>query len=295
MRVTSQMMITNSLQRLSSRLQQYEEKQERLATGRRINRPSDDPAGASAALGLRSALRARTQEERNAQDAKTYLDTADSSLQDVVSALQRARDLTIAAANDVGADERSAIATEIRELEEQIVAIANTRSNGRALFSGTLDGDAIGGTYGARTYDGNVLPIQRRLSDSETVQINTHASTVFGFGSPQGDLFTILSDLTTALTTDDHAGITAAITRIDDARSTVLDELSGIGATTNRVERTLSRTTAAQLILRGELAEVEDVDLEEAIMELRTEEVAYEATLGALGRALPQSLVAFLR
>lgn len=301
MRITSQMMVTNSLRRLSSRLEQYEASQEQLATGRRINRTSDDPSGASKALGLRAALRARTQEERNGNDAMTYLDSADSGLQDVVTVVQRVRDLTIAAANDLDDTERRAIATEVRELQAQIQAIANSRVNGRPLFSGTLDGDAVTGAPGAWTYTGNAGQVTRRLSDSENVPVNTTADLAFGFvddtGAPtaQGDLFTILDDLVTALGADDHAGITGTIDRLDRGRDAVLDQLAGIGATANRVESSIDRITAAQLTLRAELAEVEDADLEEAIMELRTEEVAYEATLAALGRSLPQTLVAFLR
>ena len=291
MRVTSQMMVTNSLRRLSSRLEQYEAKQEQLATGRRINRTSDDPAGSSKALTIRAALRARLQEERNAADAKTYLDSADSQLQGVVNVLQRVRDLSVAGANSLSPGELEAMAVEVSALQGQVVSIVNARVNGRPLFAGTSDADAVTGSRGAWTVNPDVGEIRRRLSDSETVTVNVTAQDLLDGGA----VLTTLDDFMTALESSDHAGITASITRVDEALETVLGQLSRVGAATNRVEGSLSRATADQLTLRGELAEVEDADIEEAIMELRTEEVAYEATLGALGRSLPQSLVAFLR
>ncbi|MBA2317887.1 MAG: hypothetical protein H0V93_08930 [Euzebyales bacterium] len=89
--------------------------------------------------------------------------------------------------------------------------------------------------------------------------------------------------------------INGAITRLDDAQRVMGTTLARVGANHNRVESLLARTQDARLSLRGELAEVEDPDIAEAILELQTQEVAYTATLQALGRALPPSLAAFLR
>lgn len=89
--------------------------------------------------------------------------------------------------------------------------------------------------------------------------------------------------------------INGAITRLDDAQRVMGTTLARVGANHNRVESSLARTQDALLSLRGELAEVEDPDIAEAILELQTQEVAYTATLQALGRALPPSLAAFLR
>jgi flagellar hook-associated protein 3 FlgL len=283
MRVTTNLMVTNTLRRLSSRLEQYESKQEQLATGRRINRTSDDPAGASRSLVLNSAIRARTQERRNADDAVQLLDTADSKLQGAVTAMHRVKDLTVRASNDLGPVEREAI------------GIANSTSGDKPLFSGTHDGLAVENVAGSWTYTGDNGNVMRRISEQDRVTANVTADKIFGFGSPQGDVFTIIDDLIGALNSDDTATLNAGLGRLNDAFSSVTEQLAVVGAVTNRVESARDRTQNALMTLRSELAEVQDVDLEEAIMDLQVEEIAYEATLQALGRSLPPSLIAFMR
>ncbi len=295
MRVTTNLMVTNTLRRLSSRLEQYESKQEQLATGRRINRTSDDPSGASRSLVLNSAIRARTQERRNANDAVQLLDTADSKLQGALTAMHRVKDLTVRASSDLGPVEREAIARELEQLQGALVGIATPPSGEKPLFSGTHDGTAVAKVGGVWTYTGDGGTIQRRVSEQERVSANVTADDIFGFGSAQGDVFTIIDDLVGALGSDDTATLNAGLGRLDDAFAAVTEQLATIGAVTNRVEDARDRTESALLTLQGELAEVQDVDLEEAIMDLKVEEIAYEATLQALGRALPQSLIAFMR
>lgn len=295
MRVTMTMMSQNSLRRLQSRLEGYERTQEQLSTGRRINRTSDDPSGANRAMTLKAAMRARTQEVRNADDGLTYLDRADSELQGVLTVMQRVRTLALRAGNDIGPTESDAIAQELSELRDALVGIANAENGGRPLFGGTADGPAVQQVAGTWTYTGDGGEVVRRVSDQDRVVVNRTADDIFGFGSTQGDLFTIIDDLAADVTAQSTAGVQSGIGRLDAAFGTVTEQLSSIGATTNRVENARLRNEDALLTLRGELSEVEDVEFEEAIMNLRVEEVAYEATLQALGRSLPQSLVAFLR
>ncbi len=295
MRVTTNLMVTNTLRRLTTRLESYESKQEQLATGKRINRTSDDPSGASRALVLRGALRARTQEARVADDAMTLLDTADSTLQGAVTAMHRVKDLVIRASSDSGPQERQAIASELLQLQESLASMANARSGDKPLFSGTVDGAAVQKVGATWSYTGNDGKIVRRVSEQDKVTANVTAKNVFGFGSPQGDVFTMIDDIVGALASNDTATVRAGIDRVSGGLQGVTNELARIGTATNRVENVRSRTDSALLTLRAELAEVQDVDLEEAIMDLKVEEIAYEATLQALGRSLPQSLVAFMR
>src|SRR5690554_3724347 len=99
MRITSEAMVLRSVDRLQSRLSLYERAQTELASGRRILRPSDDPAGARRAMSINSSLQAREQELANIDDARGWLDMADSQLQSVTTRLARARELVTNGAN----------------------------------------------------------------------------------------------------------------------------------------------------------------------------------------------------
>jgi flagellar hook-associated protein 3 FlgL len=294
-RITSEVMVTRSLERLGNRLATYERTQTELATGKRILVASDDPAGARRASSIRGAMQAREQELRNASDARGWLDTADSQLQSAVDRLSRVRELATRGASDIGAGERQALAQEVRAITEELEGIANATHVGRPLFGGFGAGPAVHQVAGVWTAEGAGEHVTRRLSDSEQVRVNVTAHDWMGFGSPDGDLLTQLGQLAADLengTGQDVAGHLDGLTR---ASGRITDALGDIGAATNRVDSATARTNDLLLTLRTELSQIEDVDMAHGIMELQVQQVAYEATLQALGKALPPSLVAFLR
>lgn len=305
MRITSETMVMRSLDRLQSRLSKYERSQSELATGRRILQPSDDPAGARRSMSLRSSLRAREQEVRNASDAIGWLGTADSQLQAATQRLQRARDLATRGATQSDPGERRALAAEIREITAELAEIANTQYTGRPLFGGFTDGPAVerqpDGTWLAR---GGVDRITRRLSESGTgeeaglVRVNVTAQEWLGFaadGTGGGDLLSALERLATDIETGDQAAVSGSIATLDTGLGRIGDSLAQIGAATNRAESARARAESLALTTRTELSDVEDVDIAKGVMNLQVQEIAYEATLQAIGRALPPSLGSFLR
>jgi flagellar hook-associated protein 3 FlgL len=295
MRITSEVMVHRSIDRLHTRLQRYERAQSELSTGRQLLRPSDDPAGARRALSLRSALQAREQELRNVSDAMGWLESADSQLQAVLDRLARVRELTTRAASSAGASERQALALEITQIAEELVGIANARHLGRPLFGGFADGDAVELIDGSWVARGGGDEIRRRVSDTEHVTVNVTAHDWLGFDDPDGDTLTFLATLAEQVREGDPAQIAAGLGRVVQASDRVAASLGAIGAATNRVESARARAEDLSLTLRTELSSVEDLDMARGVMELQIQQVAYEATLSALGKALPPSLVAFLR
>ena len=112
--------------------------QQELATGRRILSPSDDPSGAVKVLDIQEDLARIDQFQRNASTARGQLALEDSTLANVNDVLQRVRELTVQANNATQTPEtRAAIAVEIRERLEELVALANTRDgNDEFIFAG---------------------------------------------------------------------------------------------------------------------------------------------------------------
>lgn len=296
MRITSEVMVTRSLDRLHTRLKAYERSQSELATGRRILQPSDDPAGSRRAMALNGGLRAREQELKNISDATGWLEAADSQLQTVLGRLARVRELTVAGASDTNAaSERVALAQEIRQITEELVGIANTRHLDRPLFGGFTSGDAATQVAGEWVFAGTGDEVRRRISDTEHVQVNTTAAVWLGSGSGEDNLLGLLEAIADELETGTAAGVGNRIGALTAAANRVGNTLATIGAATNRVESARERADSALLTLRRELSDVQDVDIAAGIMELQVQQVAYEATLQALAKALPPSLVAFLR
>jgi flagellar hook-associated protein 3 FlgL len=265
-----------------------------MSTGKKLTRSSDDPIGMGRALELRASLSARRQETRNAEDGQMWLNLADTTLQDVVSQIQRARELAVRGASNVASGEREAIATEISNLRDDIVALANTSHQGRGLFSGFSSGDAIQKIAGNWTYTGDAGQINRRVGENEVVTVNVTGDVAFGFAAGS-DIFTVLDDLEAALNTDDTTAIDAAIGALDDSLDTVLGGLGTVGARTNQIDAATLRTQHNIETLTTQLSSLEDVDIAEAVMDLQLQQTAYEAALAAFAQSSQTSLVDFLR
>jgi len=116
--------------------------QEKLQTGKRINRAADDSAGYSIASKLRARVGGQAQSLRNVGDAKSILNVAEGGLNTINDMLQQMKEKVVQGANDSnGAEERKAIRTELKALSEEIqVTLDETSFNGNKLFTDDADG-----------------------------------------------------------------------------------------------------------------------------------------------------------
>jgi flagellar hook-associated protein 3 FlgL len=142
MRISTAEIFGNGINAIQRQQGQLTRTQEQLATGRRILSPSEDPGGAVQALKLRERVAAVEQYSRNATLATNRLETQESVLTQMGESLQRARELTVQAANaSQTAESRAAIALELREISAGLLDSANTSdASGEYLFAGYRSG-----------------------------------------------------------------------------------------------------------------------------------------------------------
>src|SRR3712207_5013311 len=115
---------------------------EKLSSGFRINRAADDAAGLAISEKMRAQIGGLAQAQRNAQDGISLVQTAEGSLAEVHSMLQRIRDLRVQYGNDtLSTDDKTAIAAEVSQIAQEIEDITNattgTQFNGKPLFGAT--------------------------------------------------------------------------------------------------------------------------------------------------------------
>ncbi len=143
LRITQGMLYSRALGDVQRGLYRYSQLQQQVATGRRINRPSDDPAAALRILPIRNDIRDLEQLSGNVSLARETLNTGAASLEDASAVMQRVRELTTQAANGtIGASDRQSIGAEVEQLLSQLVGIGNSRRGDRYLFGGTENGIA---------------------------------------------------------------------------------------------------------------------------------------------------------
>jgi flagellar hook-associated protein 3 FlgL len=290
-RVSNMNMTQRALRNLQSNLNRLSDLQEQASSMKRLRKPSDSPIDTVSAMRIRADINRNDQISRNLDDAEAWLATADSALQTTVGQVQRVRDLVIQARN-ASADPvaREGIASEIDKLRESLIGLANSRYADRAVFSGTASSGRAYTSDGA--YVGVSAPVERTISPGVRVQVNVNGDEVFG---PAGnDLFTALTAISDAVR-NNPAQLDTLAPDLDTRIQGVQVKLAEVGARYARVEAMKSQNSADALTMKKNLSGVEDADLAETMMNLQTEEVAYQAALQATARAIQPSLADFLR
>ena len=293
-RVTQTMLSQRSLDGLQLSLGRLARTQEQLSTGRVLNRPSDSPTDTTAAMRMRSSLADAKQYARNAEDGRGWLGQIDTTLQSMVHETRKARELVLQGANtgSTNTAAREALAVEVEQLRESLIAQANTKYLERPVFGGVT---AKSNAYtAAGTYDGTSNgEVTRTVADGVTVRVDFDAAEAFG--PHDANLFKDLQDAADALRTGDQTAISASIDKLAGGLDRLTGALAEVGGRTNRLESALQRAQDAELSLTSSLSEIENVDLPKAMVDLQLQEVAYQAALAATARVMQPSLLDFLR
>lgn len=138
MRITQTMLANSSLRHMSNSYQRLGNIQDQLATGKKINRASQDPVVAMNGMRYRTQVTEVEQFKRNLGEVYNWMDTADATLDKVTNTLHRIRELTVQASNDTYEEtQRANMAKEVAQLREHLISLANTRSNNKFIFNGT--------------------------------------------------------------------------------------------------------------------------------------------------------------
>lgn len=293
LRVTFGSIARHSQGAIETALERVSRAQNALTTGKRINRPSDDPGGAARVIGLKDALGDIGQYQRNIESARTFFGITDTALNETGNAVRHAREVAIQAAtatndNPVG---RQALAQQIARIKEQVVGLANTTLAGRYVFAGQrTDTRPYDPADATNTFAGDSGQLRVQINRGEYVTMNTAGEPVFS--TLLKDLDTLQADI---LAGNVAGGSATGITRMGDALDRVLSARGVLGAQMNRVEDTQSRLAAAQEEFTAFASNLEDVDISEAFMQLQTAQNAYQASLASASRSFQQSLMDYLR
>ena len=259
-----------------------------VTTGKRINKLSDDPVGVTQGLNIKAALANIEQLGRNISLGNLWLAASESAMsqtQGIVSEL-KALSVQMASATTDAAQRNSAAQT-VQNMLAEIVTLANTDVSGRYIFGGTKTDAAPFSQNG--TYSGNNDAFTIKSGKNATIEVGSDGSAAFG------TLFTTLSAFQTALETNDVSGIQNAMTGLDTNFDAITEKISYVGAQMRRIEVKGEILENMNLSNTERLSEVEDADITEAVMNLKSVEFAYQATLASSARVMSLSLVNYLK
>lgn len=291
-RVTDQMNSLRAQQHLMSSKTRVAESQDRASSLQKIGKPSDDPTGAAEAMRVKNLQAAAAQQSRNADDGDGWLSTADGALSAADSIMAKVRQLTIQGANTgaTGPAALEAIAIELEGLKKDLLSTANTSFNGRSVFAGTSDaGVAWTDDY---THTGSASgTVVRRVGPETTVRVDADGRAAFGTGDDS--VFRLIDDIVTDLRGGTNVSVHLADidTRVGDLRGVQ----SAVGASHAQLLRAKDTLMDTKVGLEAQRSGIEDLDLGQAVLDLKLQENSYQAALAVTARVIQTSLMDFLR
>jgi len=279
--------------------------QDQLSSGKRLRRPSDDPASLSRALVLRSDKAQNEQYLRNIASARGWLDASDSALDHMSNVLGRARNLALRSASDtLGGDEMERLAVQVEALLEEAEQASNSSQEGKYLFAGRQVTTAPFDIGRSPMYGGDTGGITREIDRGVEVAVNTLSSEVsvsvtdsIGTTSTMGVMegaLTVLEAMKEQLAS--RAAVSSTqLAQLTDCLESVAELRGNVGARMNRLDATQQAHTDNQVDVAAALSRAEDADVAEVITKLMMQESVYNAALQAGARVIQPSLMDFLR
>lgn len=267
MQINTNIAANNAYRNLNNTQSDLSKSLEKLSSGLRINRAADDAAGLAISEGLKSQVGGLTVAARNAQDGISVVQTAEGSLTEVHSILQRMRDLAVQGGNDSNSvDSRKAIQKEADELSKELYRITNgTNFNGIDLLKGGKLTFQVGaGDTANDSIDVNLANV--------STAVNTLAS---ADGVAAGTGFAVTDNATSKTTI---TAIDAAITSVSTARAE-------LGASQNRLESASRSLAVSKENLSAASSRITDTDMAEEMVKYTRSNILSQAGTAMLAQA----------
>lgn len=302
MRITNNMLISNMMQNLSNNLTRTQKYQNQLATGKKISLPSDDPIVASKSLKLRTDVAEITQYKRNTDDATSWMDITEATMNQLTEVVHRMSEITTQAANGTNTeDDLQKIESEAEQLRNQLISLGNTTYAGRYIFSGFKTDKPLlkeDGTFNVDISNGEQVRFEIGIGDN--INVNVTGSDLFNNGADatagnKSGFVDTFDQVITAMNSDDKAGLSGLLGDMEGQLENLLRVRAGLGARMNRVDLTANRLDDNNVNFTKLMSKNEDVDMAEAIMNLMSESAVYQASLSTSARVIQPSLVDFLK
>lgn len=238
---------------------------EKLSSGYRINRASDDAAGLSISEKMRGQIRGLKQASTNAQDGQSLIQTAEGAMNEIHSVLQRMRELTVQAKNDTYLQEdRAKIKTEVDQLQSEITRIATqTQFNKMNLLTGSYKS----------------MQFQVGANDSQVIKLSIGRLTasvlgVEGVASAIGNT-----------TVSKGSIIGNQLSTIDEAITTVSTARSNLGAISNRLDHTIANADNMAENLQSSESKIRDVNIASEMVSYSSMSILQQAGQSMLSHA----------
>ena len=307
MRVTQAGFYNSAVSQMQQQQTKVFETQEQLSSGKKIAKPSDDPALAAAANNLRSQMTENKRYMANLDRVMTTMQMQETAVNSTVQQLERIKTLAIQGANDsYSAADRKSVAIEIKEIIAGLVDVANMRgTDGAYIFSGFTQNEApFTDNGGDVVYRGSHDYQKVMIDEGRLMEVGVPGSAIFGavvHTDPEtGDksslnFFQSLSKLVTNLETADSEAIRGSLAEVNSVFEHAITQESVIGARMSRVEGLQNTLEERDFTYQKLQSDLEDLDYVEAASRLKNQTLALQAGQQSFAQLSGLSLFQYIR
>jgi flagellar hook-associated protein 3 FlgL len=295
MRVTFSQ-IQGSLDAINTAAAQFARAQQQVASGKRMQRPSDDPMGTERAIQDIAAIGtidAYSQTSGTAAARLSVLDGALSSMTDILTdALATA---TSGHGSTVDQITRDTASVKLLGLRDALAGTLNTSFQGVYVFGGTESlRQPYANTTGAWVYAGNSSSVTVDTSPNRSVSLSRDGEAI-AKGSDPTDVFTVIETLAAAVQAGNDTAVTTGIDALSRAFTRVVKAQSQVGTDESGLADGEVQLGSLRLAATQRLSVDQDVNMAQAITQMSRAQTAYQAALGAVGTASKTSLLDYMR
>lgn len=302
MKITYNGLVNSVTGSIQTNLKKMLELQERLSSGKTINKPSDNPVSTAQLNILKSRKIQHEQYLKNINNSIGWLESTENHLTEISNSLVTLREISIQAGNGaLNQEGRNTLLLQVTQIKNKLLNDLNAQHLGNYLFAGLKttskpfeEHPVLGVVY---LGDNNVM--NRGISFESEIGINIDGERIFNFNnsvSADQNVFEIIENLEQALAAGDTLTISSdIIAQLDRASTNILNLISEVGSKVQRLELTKHQHENDILNYTKNISVKEDIDIPEAIMNLKQAETAYRTSLAVAGRIFPPSLLDFLK
>jgi flagellar hook-associated protein 3 FlgL len=272
--------------------------QTQVATGQRIDQPSDDPPAAGRVLNHHSTARRAVQYLRNADRALELSQSSFASLNQVKKISDRAGELGTLGQGATSPEARRAYAAEVNQLVEQLLQLGNAKLGSDHLFAGTAIDQPpytatrdVAGRITSVAYAGNSSPMEIQLSETASLSPLTSGATNQAVGGFINDLVALRD----ALEAGDSTALSTVQADLIASEDMLVSALAEHGAVQMRIEVNRAQQVASVETVFGLISSETTADLPQTIVRLNQSQTAYQAALQSAANIMQISLLDYIR
>ncbi|MES9943749.1 MAG: flagellar hook-associated protein 3 [gamma proteobacterium symbiont of Ctena orbiculata] len=282
-RVSTSMLFDRGINSMLQRQSEVSRAQMQISTGKRILTPKDDPPGAAYVLDLRTSITQVEQYQNNADRAQSRLELQEATLRGVDNLLPRIMELAIQGQSDTYSPAaRQAIGQELRQLNDELMALANTRdSDGEYIFAG-YDADSLpfdNPADGVFAYSGDMGTRALQISATRQVQDRENGYDVFmnveTAAGGRRNIFETVHGIIAGMEAD--APNSVFMEDLQLAQEHMVTVRARGGARLNTIDEQRYINEDFIFTMESALSETEDLDIAEAISRFEQDLVALQA------------------